>query len=405
MKNLVRLCDFRTELECRRQKSLASSQKQLQMDVTTRSTKMNGGDTTLPKSRTEKKSTATTNPQADLPRKKPSGQLRLNTLVEGKIRLLATMRRVWPSLWPCILYSASACILQIVNKMLYKEWGFNFVFLLSLIQAVFSILSFFACAALGLVSLPAFRLRTLANILPLALLSVGNVATGQLGLRNVSLPMFLVLRRLVTPTVMVSEYLVWGRRQPRPVVVSLLVISAGSLVAGYSDLTFDVRGYGFTLLANGFTAVYTMSMKGLSSAGWAGGGAVEVGELYLYNAVLAVPLLAALSLGTGEVGDVREYSLTSHAGLQWVLGLSCLLTAVYQLAQLVCTTRNSPLATSVAGNFKDLVGSVVGAVLFDDFVATGPSLAGLSLSLTGAFSFLAFKLALHDAAPAPRRRD
>jgi hypothetical protein len=82
---------------------------------------------------------------------------------------------IWPSLWPCVLYSASACILQvrkfkdellllanrvpmiqpplhirshiacnrgssrllqIINKILFKDWGFHFVFSLTLLQVL-----------------------------------------------------------------------------------------------------------------------------------------------------------------------------------------------------------------------------------------------------------------------------
>eukprot|EP00291_Cryptomonas_curvata_P026337 CAMPEP_0172175014 /NCGR_PEP_ID=MMETSP1050-20130122/13984_1 /TAXON_ID=233186 /ORGANISM="Cryptomonas curvata, Strain CCAP979/52" /LENGTH=285 /DNA_ID=CAMNT_0012847053 /DNA_START=627 /DNA_END=1485 /DNA_ORIENTATION=- len=230
----------------------------------------------------------------------------------------------------------------------------------------------------------------MAAVVPLALLSVGNTATGQLGLRNVSLPMFLVLRRLVTPTVMLCEFLLWRRRQPAPVVASLVVLSAGSLIAGLSDLSFDLRGYGYTLLANAFTAVYTMHMKGLSMS--ESGVCVPVADLYFYSALLSLPLLAVCSAAAGEMRELGSFAPLADVRLQGIVAVSSGLSSVYQLALLVCTTRNSPLATSVAGNFKDLFGSVLGAMWFDDFVATGASLLGLAVSLVGAASFLAFKL-------------
>ena len=51
---------------------------------------------------------------------------------------------------------------------------------------------------------------------------------------------------------------------------------------------------------------------------------------------------------------------------------------------MLCTTFNSPLATSVTGNVKDLAQTILGGILFPGFVATVKTITGLVLSFMGA---------------------
>jgi hypothetical protein len=59
---------------------------------------------------------------------------------------------------------------------------------------------------------------------------------------------------------------------------------------------------------------------------------------------------------------------------------------------LLCSTVNSPLATSITGNVKDIGASILGAVLFGDFKATFASLSGLLISFFGAGIFSVAKV-------------
>jgi predicted small secreted protein len=54
---------------------------------------------------------------------------------------------------------------------------------------------------------------------------------------------------------------------------------------------------------------------------------------------------------------------------------------------MLSTTYNSPLATSVTGNAKDVVTTTLGWLLFPGFVATAKSVFGISVSFLGAFLY------------------
>jgi drug/metabolite transporter (DMT)-like permease len=56
----------------------------------------------------------------------------------------------------------------------------------------------------------------------------------------------------------------------------------------------------------------------------------------------------------------------------------------------LCTTVNGPLVTSITGNAKDILQTVLGALLFQDFTPTVKNVSGILISFAGAgfFSFL-----------------
>ena len=50
----------------------------------------------------------------------------------------------------------------------------------------------------------------------------------------------------------------------------------------------------------------------------------------------------------------------------------------------VCTRYNEPLMTSVAGNLKNVLGTVIGALIFPDFRFHPLNVVGLALGMAGA---------------------
>jgi hypothetical protein len=69
---------------------------------------------------------------------------------------------------------------------------------------------------------------------------------------------------------------------------------------------------------------------------------------------------------------------------------------VLTYSSMLCTVHNSPLATSVTGNIKDIATTILGAVLFPGFTATVKSVLGLLVTFVGAgvYSYVNLKKAM-----------
>ena len=94
----------------------------------------------------------------------------------------------------------------------------------------------------------------------MGLLFVLNVACGLIALQLVNVPMFFCLRRLVAPTVLLYEFVVFRRFAELRVRQAVSFIVAGAIVAGWDTLSSDVTGYTLTLLNNVLSAAVSIKV-------------------------------------------------------------------------------------------------------------------------------------------------
>lgn len=229
--------------------------------------------------------------------------------------------------------------------------------------------------------------------IPLGLLFVVNIVVGWYGLKLVDVPTFLAIRRTTTVFTMAGEFFMLGIVPSSMVRLGVVVIVIGTIIAGWESLSSSLSGYLFTLANNILTAIQlNFARRFKDQTGVQGFG------LVLYNGLTALPICLMLVLFQGEVAYVAAYPhLTNPAFLVSVIGasaLGCFMTYIV----LLCATVNSPLVTSVTGNVKDIASTVIGAVLFNDFVPTVLKVGGILLSFCGSGIFSYAKLTESSAA-------
>jgi hypothetical protein len=165
----------------------------------------------------------------------------------------------------------------------------------------------------------------------------------------------------------------------------VLLISIGAVVAGANDLTGDLLGFLFAMTANCFTAWY-LQLSNLTSAKHSDITALT--QAY-YNGVIGLPFVWVLMLSFEEHVEMATNPYAGRLSYQLtILGL-CVLSVLNAVMANLCTTINSPMATTVTGNIKvscrqDVITMGVGLVAFGDVIITPVFLFGLVLSSLGA---------------------
>ena len=301
-----------------------------------------------------------------------------------------------------MFYATCSVTLSFINKALlsvYQFPGFLFLLCCQLVAALLCCVLFkqlsaafgpgFDAAVGG--RIPDFSLATAKKCAILSFLFVGNVGSGFIGLRHVDIPLFLCLRRTCVLFTLVSDYFVRGLVLPRRMVAALVLIAAGALVAGWGASAGggagDLLGMAMCMVNNVMTALYLTRTKAFSSAT----GIKSFGLLF-YNSIIALPLTFLASVAAGELGPVLAFPHWSDPAFLVGLAVSSLMGVVLTFAIFLCTTVNSPLATSVTGNMKDIVSTGASFVVFDDPVPGATVVAGLALSFCGAWSYSYQKL-------------
>jgi solute carrier family 35 protein len=200
--------------------------------------------------------------------------------------------------------------------------------------------------------------------------------------------MFLTVRRATTVFTLIAEYFMLGKLATLPVTFGVSLTVLGALVAGHESLSADWLGFTYTLLNNALTAMSWSATKLASDQH-----KVTRFGLTFYNACIALPLCVLLSIANDEPKYLLNHP---HIGnplfLFALLGASCL-GVLMNWVTFLAITMTSPLATSVTGNVKDIGGTFLGAMIFQDFVPTPAKVIGIIISFAGSAIFSWAKLA------------
>ena len=261
------------------------------------------------------------------------------------------------SLAVAIFYGSSSVLLALLNKAILSGYKFDCYFLLLSAQLVLS-LAFCAVSRDyfgNRFDVAPFSWDTAKAVTPMAIVYVSNVVLGMVGLQLVNVPMFFCIRRLVAPVILSVEVVLMGRQPDRGTIVSVLLIVLGTILAGYETLGDDALGYVITLCNNLATAGLFIMQKRYSQER-----KLSTFSLVYYNALIALPVTLIAALLTGELSTFAAYQYRTDprfwGGFCVSSGMGLLLT----YSSMLCTTYNSPLATAITGNAKDLLTTSVG---------------------------------------------
>ncbi len=126
-------------------------------------------------------------------------------------------------------------------------------------------------------------------------------------------------------------------------------------------------------------------------------------SLVYYNAIVGLPICIVVALVTGEFSKVAHFPALSNPSFLAGLSVSSAAGVLITYATMLCNTYNSPLATSVTGNTKDVLTTVVSMYMFSDFDLTVMNASGLLVSFSGAgaYAYFSYKtLKTNEAAAA-----
>lgn len=200
--------------------------------------------------------------------------------------------------------------------------------------------------------------------------------------------MFSTLRKATALIVLVLEAVVLRKRAKPSIWICILVMVAGGVIAGATDLSFSLIGYILVGICSVATALYLILI-------------VKVGKrtnldtfgLLFYNNIISLPLmLIYMLLFSDEFSNVHRYPYITDAKFWAFLLFSAAQATLLNIAIFMCTKLNSPLATTVTGQIKDLITVGFGLFVFGDVTLSGPNLLGLGVSLVGSMGFSLIKL-------------
>jgi len=204
-----------------------------------------------------------------------------------------------------LFYAGASMLITVVNKSVLTSYGFPSFQFLAICQMLMTIFVLFLAKSLGKLKFPDINRHTFKDTFPMPLIYLGNMEFGLGGTKELSLPMFTMLRRFSILITMMGEYYLLNIRPKFSVKMSVGMMVSGAIIAASNDLGFNFYGYMFVLFNDFLTAangVYTK--KKLTSKKEMG----KYGLMY-YSSLFMIPPALLMVYISGDLNKVYRYHI------------------------------------------------------------------------------------------------
>lgn len=279
-------------------------------------------------------------------------------------------------------YGVSSLMITIVNKTVLTSFNFPSFQVLGIGQMLATIVVLFIAKAFGYIDFPGLEKSTFRKIWPLPLIYICNMIFGLGGTKQLSLPMFTVLRRFSILMTMIGEYYILNVKARTAVQLSVYTMIVGALIAASNDLAFNLEGYIFILLNDFFTAANGVYMKKKLDSKELG----KYGLMY-YNSLFMVFPAIVLAWWTSDIEKAMQFPHWTNSLFLIQFVMSCFMGFVLSYSVILCTYYNSALTTTIIGCLKNISVTYLGMMIGGDYIFSWVNFIGLNLSVFGSLIY------------------
>lgn len=295
----------------------------------------------------------------------------------------------WLKVSSALFYGVSSFMITVVNKSVLTSYSFPSFQMLAFGQMLTTVVVLYTSKHLKVVNFSDFESRTFYQLLPLPVIYISNMVFGLGGTKELSLPMFTMLRRFSILMTMFAEFWILGVRPKLPVKISVALMIIGAFVAATTDLGFNFQGYLYVLLSDFLTAsngVFTKKILGTNK---------EIGKygIMFYCALFMLPFSFIIMWQTGDLKIAIDYSTWSDPGFLVQFFLSCGMGFILNYSIILCTQHNSALTTTIIGCLKNILVTYLGMFIGGDYIFSTNNFIGINLSVIGSilYTYVTFK--------------
>ena len=267
------------------------------------------------------------------------------------------------------LYILSASGLNIINRIIFRNYKFTFNFTYSFLQQLISLFLFTVIGSrnelfkknVGNLNLAEFS-KFKCYYISFALIFISNTLIGFYGMQLVNnVSMFLSLRKLTTVMLFLLDLFYDKKKISFITMLCIFLMSGGSILVGLDTFTNDYTGYIIVFINNAITITYSKLTEvfrkhtGVSNL-----------KLLVFNTYLAIPMLVIGALTTGEhkkvykycIGEVHTVIHGTFYGLIFYLCISCIFCAILSSSFFLSNEKTSSLMTNLIVNTKTVFISI-----------------------------------------------
>eukprot|EP01134_Creolimax_fragrantissima_P003973 CFRG3973T1 len=292
-----------------------------------------------------------------------------------------------------ISYSLCSMTMIYTNKLCLSGYGFGkYVNLLLTAQCGVAAVLLYFMKVQGSIRLASFEYFTAKKWFPATLLFCLMLYTGSQSLNYLSIPLVTVFKNCTNILIAYGDKYFYNQHISTGVVLALALMVTGSVLAGWTDIEFNLVGYIWMALnclsAGGYALYIRTAKKNTSLDQW--------GMAY-YNNILTCMLTTPAAFLNGEVANLKDFEYVYDHGFLLSLFVSGAIGTALSLAVFWCINETSPTTYSMVGSLNKIPLTILSFIFFSQPVtfASGISIAfGLFSGLV--FTYAKFKQAQAD---------
>ncbi|KAK9915489.1 hypothetical protein WJX75_009938 [Coccomyxa subellipsoidea] len=289
-----------------------------------------------------------------------------------------------------LLNIVTASGIVFANKAVLTTFGFHFIYALTLIHTITTLLGMKVFCYLGMYE--AKKLPKMA-IAPLAGAYVGYIVLNNLNLQLNTVGFYQISKIAVAPAVLLAEAVFFGKRASRKVVAAIVIVCCG---VGLSTVTDTQMGSNWVGWGVGGGAVASTALYQI----WAGTKQKELGAgsmqlLNEYSPIAAgflgvlIPIFEPVGWADPVPGTLLGYNYSFAAVA--AIAISAALGLLVSLSTFLVIGATSSLTYNVVGHIKTVIILMGGCMFFGDEMPL-KKLAGISVAMLGIIWYSQLKL-------------
>jgi len=224
-----------------------------------------------------------------------------------------------------------------------------------------------ACEMLQLITIEPLNLDVIRIWLPVNAIFVGMIGTSFWALQGLNVAMVTVLKNLTNLFTIAGDYAFYKRSYGIGVWACMGLMLLSALCGAATDLSFNAAGYIWQMVNCGFTAAYSLYMRGAMdrvALVTSNGKRLSEFSMVFYNNLLSLPFLLIIMASTGELHRVWSEPDLTHPGFLTVAAFSGLLGFAISFTSLWFISTTTPTIYSLVGSLNKVPLAFIGLFLF-----------------------------------------
>ena len=281
--------------------------------------------------------------------------------------------------------------LNIVNRIIFWKYKFEFNITLIFFQQLFSMIFFIILSKqsklfnkeTGIVSFKDFW-KLKYQYIGYSIFFIIKTITSLIGYQLVTnIPMYVNLRKFLTTMTFAYEFFIKKKKISKINILVVVLLTLGTIFAGIDDYSTDYKGYIAVLLKNTFNLVNLEVSENFKKKN-----GVSNLKLLVYNSFLSTPILFLTIFIKGEFNDIMKYFKEEHDfriyNLAFLLFISSLVVMITNSSFFISNEKNTSLFTQLITDTKFIFITLISYSVLKSFIFTWKNITGLCLSTLAA---------------------